>query len=99
MVQISISSRNLDSLADSGRFGGYRKGISASAHPYKRTAPTWLKISSQDVSFSCLVFCDLVDCDVGFVLVFLVVFYFVFFGDGSRGFRLKRTSASFQRRG
>ena len=28
----------------------YSKGISASALPYKRTPPSWLKISAQDVS-------------------------------------------------
>lgn len=30
-------------------FISYSKGISASALPYKRTPPSWLKISSQDV--------------------------------------------------
>ena len=36
-----------------------RKGISSSALPYKRTPPSWLKISSQDVSCRCYfkVFC------------------------------------------
>ncbi|KAJ8748270.1 hypothetical protein K2173_000842 [Erythroxylum novogranatense] len=32
-----------------GRMHSRDKGISASALPYKRTPPTWLKISSQDV--------------------------------------------------
>ncbi|XP_039002996.1 40S ribosomal protein S13-like isoform X2 [Hibiscus syriacus] len=32
-----------------GRMHSRGKGISASALPYKRTPPSWLKISSQDV--------------------------------------------------
>ncbi|KAJ6676229.1 RIBOSOMAL PROTEIN S15P/S13E, partial [Salix viminalis] len=34
-----------------GRMHSHGKGISASALPYKRTPPSWLKISAQDVSF------------------------------------------------
>ncbi|GLT39540.1 hypothetical protein SLA2020_137240 [Shorea laevis] len=35
-----------------GRMHSRGKGISASALPYKRTPPSWLKISSQDVEES-----------------------------------------------
>ncbi|KOM32647.1 hypothetical protein LR48_Vigan01g220300 [Vigna angularis] len=34
-----------------GRMHSRGKGISSSALPYKRTPPSWLKISSQDVAF------------------------------------------------
>ncbi|CAN0852272.1 40S ribosomal protein S13 [Linum grandiflorum] len=33
------------------------KGISASALPYKRTPPSWLKISSQDVRAQIVIYC------------------------------------------
>uniref|UniRef100_A0A2P2K891 40S ribosomal protein S13 n=1 Tax=Rhizophora mucronata TaxID=61149 RepID=A0A2P2K891_RHIMU len=33
-----------------GRMHSRGKGISASALPYKRTPPSWLKISAHDVS-------------------------------------------------
>ena len=34
------------------RLFAYRKGISASCLPYKRTAPSWLKITSAEVEAS-----------------------------------------------
>ncbi|KAK8561049.1 hypothetical protein V6N13_026478 [Hibiscus sabdariffa] len=46
-----IQSRETEKLAAAamGRMHSRGKGISASALPYKRTPPSWLKISSQDV--------------------------------------------------
>ncbi|KAL2460797.1 40S ribosomal protein S13-2 [Abeliophyllum distichum] len=45
----SSSSSSSKTAAVMGRMHSRGKGISASALPYKRTPPSWLKISSQDV--------------------------------------------------
>ncbi|GMP52564.1 hypothetical protein CsSME_00018325 [Camellia sinensis var. sinensis] len=39
----------ISATVNMGRMHSRGKGISASALPYKRTPPSWLKISSQDV--------------------------------------------------
>ncbi|KAL0339256.1 UNVERIFIED_CONTAM: 40S ribosomal protein S13 [Sesamum angustifolium] len=47
LLQLPSPRRRLRSFPDNRSHGS--KGISASALPYKRTPPSWLKISSQDV--------------------------------------------------
>ncbi|KAK8577492.1 hypothetical protein V6N13_027764 [Hibiscus sabdariffa] len=50
LYQTVAGNREADAAATTmGRMHSRGKGISASALPYKRTPPSWLKISSQDV--------------------------------------------------
>ncbi|CAN0902932.1 40S ribosomal protein S13 [Linum grandiflorum] len=44
-----VKNRAFHSAVTMGLMHSRGKGISASALPYKRTPPSWLKISSQDV--------------------------------------------------
>lgn len=60
---------------------GFSKGISSSALPYKRTPPSWLKISSQDVAFylsmyqcSKIIFLYLVSCFLTFFFYCAICF-------------------------
>ncbi|KAK8685181.1 hypothetical protein V6N13_041189 [Hibiscus sabdariffa] len=48
-VRNSRDASPVTAAANMGRMHSRGKGISASALPYKRTPPSWLKISSQDV--------------------------------------------------
>ncbi|KAL2251413.1 UNVERIFIED_CONTAM: 40S ribosomal protein S13 [Sesamum indicum] len=48
-VPPAVAAARIQTTAAMGRMHSRGKGISASALPYKRTPPSWLKISSQDV--------------------------------------------------